>query len=103
MKVTVVGLEPESLVRLDCVVPEVLQFVGFQLRPQSDTSSLLLFVDKNPGAFASDHGKCHAQLLAAVAAEGTEGIAGETLRMDSQKGRPGFDVAHEQSQSALPP
>ena len=57
MEVAVVGLEPKSLVGLDRVVAKVLQLVGFQLGPQSDPASLLLFVDQNAGAFARDHGK----------------------------------------------
>ena len=92
--VAVVVLEAEAFVGFDGVQSRVLEFVGLQLGHQADAASFLLFVDQDAGAFFSNHREREFQLLATVAAQGVEDVAGQALGMYAYEGRSGFDIAH---------
>jgi hypothetical protein len=60
-----------------------------------------LLIDKNARAFVADalHGKF--KLLAAIAAQRTEYVTGEALRVDADDGRPGVDVTEHEGNAAF--
>ena len=91
------ALEAEALVGFDRVEAGVLQFVGLQLGHQADAASFLLLVDQDAGAFVADHRQRKFELLAAIAAQGMEDVAGQALGMDAHQRRRGLHVAHHQS------
>src|SRR5262245_23921169 len=91
-----IGLEPKLFVGLNRIASLVLQFVSLEFGHQADAPPLLHFVDQNPSAGLSDHGERHLQLLAAIAAQGAEDVAGEALRMDANQRRLSVNVAHDQ-------
>src|SRR3712207_3330043 len=72
-----VGGEAELLVGLDGVHALVLEVVGLHLVEEPDAAALLLHVDDDPLALAGQklHGRL--ELLAAVAAQRVERVAGE--------------------------
>jgi hypothetical protein len=65
----------------------VLQGVGFDLFDQADATALLREVDQHAGAFAADHVEGHVELVAAVAAERFQQIAGEAGRVQPHQRR----------------
>ena len=81
-----VGLVAELEVGLDGVEALVLQLVGAELGHQADAAAFLLLVDQDAGAFVGDALHRELELLAAVAAERAEDIAGEALRVDADEG-----------------
>ena len=91
-----IRFEPETLVGFDGIEPGVLQFVGLEFGHETDAASLLLFVDEDSGAVVGDHRERHLELLSAVAAQRSEDVAGETLRMNANERRRGCHVAHDQ-------
>ena len=95
-ELTVIGLEAETFVGLDRIESGVLQFVGLQFSHQADTAAFLLFVHQNAGSRLGDHRESHFELLAAIAAQRPEDVAGQALRMNAHQGRSGSDVAHHQ-------
>ena len=71
--------QPEPQVRLDRVEPLLLQLVGAQLVEQPDAAPLLAEVEQHAPALGLDHRQRRLELLAAVAAQRVEDIAGEAL------------------------
>src|ERR671937_806024 len=80
-----VGLEPELEVRFDRVEPVLLQLVRAQLVQQSDPAALLRHVQKNTTLLGRDLRQRLLELLAAVAAQRVEHVAGEALGMDAHE------------------
>ena len=71
--------QPELEVRVDRVVALVLQVVGAQLVQQPDPAPLLGEVEQHAAAGLLDHRQRRLELLAAVAAQRVEDVAGEAL------------------------
>src|SRR6185369_16302408 len=76
-----VGLETESLVRLDRVGPAILQLVRLELVQQTDAPPFLVEVDDHAASVSGDHAHRFVQLPPAVTAQRVEDVAGETLRV----------------------
>ena len=74
-----VDRQPELEVGVDGVQPLVLQVVGAQLVQQADPAALLGQVEQDAGALALDHRQRGLELLAAVAAQRVEDVAGQAL------------------------
>ena len=79
-----VGGEAELLVGLDGVHALVLEVVGLHLVEEPDAAALLLHVDDDALALP---GELHRrlELLAAVAAQGVQRVAGEAGRVDAHE------------------
>ena len=95
-ELALIGLEAEALIGLHRIESAVLQRVGLQLRHQSYAAALLLLVDQDAGSFLGDHGERHFQLLAAVAAQRAEDVAGQALRVNAHQWRSGMHFTHNQ-------
>ena len=74
-----VGRQPELEVGVDGVEPAVLQLVGAQLVEQPDPAALLGEVEQHAAALALDLRQRRLELLAAVAAQRVEDVAGQAL------------------------
>ncbi len=74
-----VGREAETQVRVDRVEPVLLQLVGAQLVEQADPATLLAEIQQHAAALALDHRQRRLELLAAVAAQRMEHVAGQAL------------------------
>ena len=74
-----VGREPEPQVRVDGVEPFLLQLVGAQLVQQADPAALLAEVQQHAATLALDHRQRRLELLAAIAAQRVEHVAGQAL------------------------
>ena len=95
-KLALVGLETKAFVGFDGVKSAVLKRVGLQFRHQSYTAALLVLIDKDARSQVGDHGERHFELLAAIAAQRAEYVAGQTLRMNAHQRRPGVYLAHHE-------
>ncbi len=96
-----IGFEPKPFVGFDCVEPLVLQFVGLQFRHQPNAAAFLLFVYQDAGASLRDQRKRHLELGAAIAAQRTEYVSGEALRVNAHKRWGRMDVAHDEGDRGL--
>lgn len=94
--VATVGFETKLFVCLHGIEPLILKLVGLELCHEADAAALLLFINEDSGAGFGDHLESHFKLLAAVAAQRTENVPGETLRVDADERRLGMDVAHHE-------
>src|SRR3954454_801987 len=84
--VPLVGREAELGVRLDGVAAFVLEVVRAELVRQPDRASLVAAdVEDDAAPFLSDAPERALELLAAVAAERAEHVAGQTLRMNAHE------------------
>ena len=72
-----VGLVAEGQVRLDRVEPLILQLVGLDLLDEPDAAALLRKIDEYAAALPADPFEGHVQLVAAVAPQAVEQVAGE--------------------------
>ena len=95
-ELALVGLEAKALIRFHRVKSAVLERVGLQFRHQPNAAALLLLIDQDACPQVSDHGECHFQLLAAVAAQRAKYVAGQTLGVDAHQRRPGVHLTHHQ-------
>ena len=83
-----VGAVAEGEVGLDGVEPLVLEGVGPELLDQADPAALLGQVDQGADPLVADHLEGQVELVAAVAAERVEQVAGEAGRVHpDQRGR----------------
>ena len=74
-----------------------MQGVRPELVHEPDATPLLPQIKKDAAAFFGDAAERHIKLLAAIAADGVERVAGEALVVDAhQHGLPGRDVAHRE-------
>ena len=83
-----VGREAELDVRLDRVEALLLQLVGAELVQQPDPAPLLGHVEEHAAALARDLRERLLELLAAVAAQRVEDVAGEALGVRRARARP---------------
>ena len=67
-----------------------------ELGDQTNATALFLFVEQNSGSGLGDHPERKFELLAAVAPEGVEYVAGEALGMDTDQRWLRMDIAHHQ-------
>ena len=91
-----VSFESKTFVGFYGIQPLVLQFISLQLGHQADAPAFLLFVDQDARALLCNHGQRHFQLFAAVAAQRTEDISSEALRVDAEQRRRGMNVSHDE-------
>jgi hypothetical protein len=82
-----VGLIPQGHVGLDGIEPLLLQGVGFDFFGQADAAAFLRQINQHAGPFAADHVQRHLELLAAIAAQRAQQIAGETAGMNPHQRR----------------
>ena len=101
LKDPAVGFETEFKVRLDCVTALVLELVGAKLGHQSNTTTLLLFVEQHTGTRSGDRGESKLKLLATVATQRVEDVASQALRMNANNRRSGVDVTHDESDGRI--
>src|SRR5215212_3864553 len=76
-----VGWKAELEIRLDGVEPAFLELVGLQLVEQADAAALLRHVEEDAAFLVRDPAQGEVELLAAVAPQRVEDVAGQTLRM----------------------
>ena len=74
-----VGRQAELEVGVDGVIALLLQLVGLELVEQADAATLLGEVEQHALALGLDHRQRRLQLLAAVAAQRVEDVAGQAL------------------------
>src|SRR5439155_9750881 len=93
-EVSEVRPEPKRMIGLDRVDSRVLQLVSLQFGHQADAASFLIFIDHQSAAFLRDGPHGDLQLVAAVAAQRAEHLAGEALRVDAQQRSALRQIAH---------
>ena len=71
-------------------MPLILKIVGLDFFGQSDAPALLRQIDQHARAFLADHLQGHLQLVAAIATQRGDQIAGETGRMQTNQRLGGF-------------
>ena len=80
-----VGRQPELDVGVDRVEALLLELVGAQLVQQADAAALLGEVEQHAPALLLDRRQRRLELLAAVAAQRVEDVAGEALGVDADQ------------------
>ena len=80
-----VDRQAELEVGVDRVQALVLEVVGAQLVQQADPAALLGEVEQDAGALALDHRQRRLELLAAIAAQRVEDVAGQALGVDAHE------------------
>ena len=84
------------------IIALLLQLIGTQLVNQTDTTAFLTQVQQQAAAFLVNGLKCCSQLLAAVTACRTKGIAGQALRVYTAEHRLTIcNIAHGQGNMML--
>ena len=84
-----VGVEPQLLVGVERVETSILQPIGPQLVDEPDAPSFLREIEQHAAAGPGDGSDPAAQLVAAVAAQAGEQVAGKTFRMQPHQNRRG--------------
>lgn len=79
LEVAAVGGVAQLKVGFDGVASAVLEFVGLELGHEADAAAFLVLVEENAGTGIGDGGEGELELLAAVAAQRVEDVAGEAL------------------------
>ena len=98
-----VGGEAEREVGLDGVQPLLLQLVGLELCEQADAAALLRHVEEHAAALVGDRVQRRVELLAAVAAQRVEDVAGQAFGVDADEHVVGaVDVASDERDVMLP-
>ena len=80
-----VGGQAELEVRVDGVEAVLLELVGAQLVEQADAATLLREVEEHAAALVLDPLQRVVELLAAVAAQRVEDVAGQALRVHADQ------------------
>jgi hypothetical protein len=83
------------------VEARVLQRISLQFGHQSNTTPLLMFLDHQTASFLSNSGHGYFQLVSAVTTEGSEDLAGETLRMEAQERSTLHQIAQRNRERSL--
>ncbi len=96
-----VGGEAQLDVGFHCVHALILQFVCLQFGHEADAAALLLLVEEDARAGVGDFAESQFELETAIAAKGTEDIAGEALGVDADQRRCGVNVAHDEGHEAF--
>ncbi len=81
------GGEAELLVGLDGIEPFLLQLVGVNLRRQADAAAFLPHVKQHAVAGGFDLRERGVELVAAIAAQRAEDVAGEALAVHAHERR----------------
>ena len=79
--IAAVGLVAQRQVGLDRVEALVLQVVGLDLLDQADAAAFLRQIDQHAGPFLADHLHGQVELVAAIAAQRGQQVAGEAGRV----------------------
>jgi hypothetical protein len=88
-EVTVIGFQPQGMIGLDRIDAGVLQFIGLQLRGETDPAALLIFLDHQAAAFLGHRLHGHRELVTAIATQRSQHLAGEHCEwMRSNGGSP---------------
>src|SRR5690606_17421241 len=83
-----VDWEPEGEVGVDGVVPRILEAIGPQLVPESDSPAFVATeIDDHAPTLLGDAGQRSVELWPTVAAERTEDVAGEALAVHPHQHR----------------
>jgi hypothetical protein len=82
--VPLVVAEPQRAVRLDGVEAPVLQRVGAHLVAQPDAPALLAQVEEQASVHRAEPPQGHLELVAAVAAQGAQRVAGEAFGVEAR-------------------
>ena len=77
--------ESEFQVGVDGVQTFILQFVGVDFVENTDPAAFLPQIDQHSGTVFGDHPQSGLELRAAVTAQGTENISGETFAVDTNQ------------------
>src|ERR1041385_3188217 len=94
-----IGLEAELLIRLHRIKPLVLQLICLEFGHQPDRTPFMQLIEQNTCTRLRNHGKRHLQLLAAIAAQRAEDVAGKALRVNEDKRRLGGDIPEDKRDS----
>src|SRR5207244_8181809 len=76
-----IGVKAQLLVGVERVETSILQPVGSQLVDEADAAPFLREVEQQPATCSRDRCDPAAQLVAAIAAQAGEQVAGKALRM----------------------
>ncbi len=108
LEVTAIGGVAQFEVRLDGVAAVILKLVGAELGHEADATALLLLIEEDAATRIGDGREGELELLATVAAQGMEDIAGEALGVNADDRRveltiraDAVDVTHHQSDGTL--
>ena len=97
-----VGSEAELEIRFDGVIAFVLQGIGADLIDEADAAAFLTQVDEDAPTFFGDLAHGCGELLAAVAAERSEAVAGEAFGVNAaEDGRSVIDLPHSEGDVVL--
>lgn len=102
--VTHVGFVSEGVVGFDGIEPLFLQGVGANFLGQTDPATFLREVDEGSTSFAGDHFEGGVELIATIAAEGLDQVAGKATAMHAYEGglgAGGGKVTHENGEGFL--
>lgn len=92
--IALVGAEAEGCIGFDGVHALLLEFVGFEFIDEADAASFLLDIEDSAASFLFDALHSGVELVAAIAAEGAEYIAGRARGVDADEdGLVGVPVA----------
>jgi len=80
-----IRFEAQSRIGIYGVAPVVLQFIGSDLVDQADAAPFLAHINNDALPRIADHSHRGVQLIAAVAAVGTENISGGAFRMHTNQ------------------
>ena len=80
-----VGGQAELEVGVDGVEALLLELVGLELVEQADPAALLGEVEQHAAALVLDHRERRGELVAAVAAQRVEDVAGQALAVDADE------------------
>ena len=81
-KVPTIRQVPKRVISVHRVEPVILESVGSQLRHETDSAAFLVFINHQAGSLVRNRVHRQVELLRTVAAERTECLSGETLRME---------------------
>ena len=77
--------QTEHSIRVDSIVPLLLERIGRDLVGEADAATLLAQVDDNPPSTAANHIQGEMELFTAVALQGAQDLGRETLVVDPHR------------------
>src|SRR6201999_153321 len=83
--VALVVPEAEGQVGVHRVEPAILERVGAYLVAEANSAPLLTQIEEEPARLGGELLERHAELVAAIAAERPEGVAGEALGVEARQ------------------
>src|SRR5215468_7176018 len=96
-----ISLEPQRMIGLYRIKPDILRLVCLQFCDQANVATFPILVDHKPSTFFGDslHGRF--QPIATVALQRTEHFSGDALRMNPLQRSPFAQVAHDKRERCL--